>query len=131
MSTKPEVAFDQYDRELLAYFHKLLPDTHDREYLSDEEIVAMWEGYSRSMFASWLVHDDLSRDVAIGMLRGWSASLYKAEVDREKTWHSFTAADHIAALVAMGAERFYSFDDGEEVLSLYKIPEEMRNEPCA
>ena len=71
------------ERETVEYFHALLPDEHDREYLSDADIEEMWGEYSRSMFASWLIHDGLVRDVALGMVRGWSAARYKTN-DLEK-----------------------------------------------
>jgi hypothetical protein len=70
------------ERETVEYFHALLPDEHDREYLSDADIEEMWGEYSRSMFASWLCHDSLTADVALGMVRGWSAARYK-RVDLE------------------------------------------------
>ena len=65
------------ERETVEYFRSLLPDEHDREYLSDADIEEMWGEYSRSMFASWLCHDSLTTDVALGMVRGWAAARYK------------------------------------------------------
>ena len=70
------------ERETVEYFHALLPDENDREYLSDADIEEMWGEYSRYMFASWLCHDSLTTDVALGMVRGWAAARYK-RVDLE------------------------------------------------
>ena len=71
-----------FERETVEYFHALLPDEHDREYLSDADIEEMWGEYSRHMFASWLCHDSLTADVALGMVRGWAAARHK-RVDPE------------------------------------------------
>jgi hypothetical protein len=68
-----------FERETVEYFHVLLPDEHDREYLSDADIEEMWGEYSRLMFASWLCHDSLTTDVALGMVRGWAAARYKMD----------------------------------------------------
>jgi len=70
------------ERETVEYFHALLPDEHDREYLRDADIEEMWGEYSRLMFASWLCHDSLTTDVALGMVRGWAAARHK-RVDLE------------------------------------------------
>lgn len=89
-----------FERETVEYFHALLPDEHDREYLSDADIEEMWGEYSRLMFASWLCHDSLTTDVALGMVRGWAAARYKITRQKKGRDDAMREIDRLLKVVA-------------------------------